>query len=304
MISRRPHGVPRPHLVRLAALSGLVAALGVALGAGCASKKGIPPEMWTWDGDFPPHRVVANVYFVGRKNLGIFLITDPAGHVLIDSGFEASVPAVQASVEKLGFRFQDIKYLLASHAHVDHVQGHARVRQLTGARVLVSEPDAPFVRAGGRGDTYFQDRYLWTACPVDGIVHEGDQVQIGGTRLTARLTPGHTPGATTWTMKVNEGGQPLDVVFFPSGNVLPGTKLIGNPAYPQIASDFERSFATWKALPCDVFLGAHGVFYGLDRKFRQHQAGANPNPFIDRPGFLKTVGEMEKTFRAKLEGQQ
>jgi metallo-beta-lactamase class B len=218
------------------------------------------------------------------------------------------VPALKRSVEQLGFRFEDIKYLLASHAHVDHVQGHARVRELSGAKVLVSEADAPFVRSGGQGDTYFGDRYLWRACPVDGVVKDGDEVRVGATTLVARLTPGHTPGATTWTMKVREPGQPqgqeLDVVFFPSGNVLPGTKLIGNPAYPNIAADFDRSFATWRTMPCDVFLGAHSVFYGLDKKYPASRDGSAPNPFIDEAGFRKTAGDMEKTFRAKLESQQ
>jgi metallo-beta-lactamase class B len=279
--------------------------LGIAL-AGCAHKPGVPLEMLTWDRDFPPHQVAGNVYFVGRKNVGIFLITSPAGHILLDSGFEASVPAVKASVEQLGFKFQDIKYLLASHAHVDHVQGHARVRQLTRAKVLASEKDAPYIASGGKHDTYFEDRYLWTPCPVDQIVKDGDSVELGGTRLVAHLTPGHTPGATTWTMKVTEAGKTLDVVFFPSGNVLPGTHLVGNQAYPDIARDFDRSFAAWKGLPCDIFLGAHGVFYDLDRKYKRAQKrdGETPNPFIDTEGFRHTVAEMEKTFRSRLESQQ
>jgi metallo-beta-lactamase class B len=285
-------------------------ALAIALGllgsalAGCARKPGVPLEMLTWDRDFPPHRVAGNVYFVGRKNVGIFLITSPEGHILLDSGFEASVPAVQASVEQLGFRFQDIKYLLASHAHIDHVQGHARVRQLTGARVLASERDAPFIRSGGQDDPAFGNRYRWAPCPVDQIVRDGDTVAIGGTVLTARLTPGHTPGATTWTMRVNDGGKTLQVVFFPSAIVLPGSRLVGNDAYPSIAADFAGSFATWKALPCDVFLGAHGAFYKLDRKYpRLAQAGGG-NPFIDPEGFRQTIGEMESSFRAQLESQQ
>jgi metallo-beta-lactamase class B len=277
--------------------------LGIAL-AGCVRKPGVPLEMAIWDRDFPPHRVAGNVHFVGRNNLGIFLVTTPAGHVLIDSGFEASVPAVQASVERLGFHFRDIKYLLASHAHIDHVQGHARVRQLTGARVLASEPDAPFIRTGGQDDPVFGNRYRWAPCPVDQIVRDGDTLAIGGTVLTARLTPGHTPGATTWTMKVTEGGRALDVVFFPSANVLPGTRLVGNTAYPRIAADFDHSFATWRAMPCDVFLGAHGVFYDLGHKYNRLEAGESPNPFVDPAGFRKTVADQEATFRARLAAQQ
>jgi metallo-beta-lactamase class B len=292
----------------LAGITVILAGILAGLLLGCAGKPGVPPEMSVWDVDFPPHKVIGNVHFVGRKNIGIFLITTAEGHVLIDSGFEASVPDIKASVEKLGFRFEDIKYLLASHAHVDHVQGHARVRQLTGAKVLASEPDAPFIASGGKDDTYFENRYRWTACPVDKIVGDGDKVEIGGTTLTARLTPGHTPGATTWTMDVEDGGQRQAVVFFPSGNILPGTKLVGNARYPHIADDLQRSFAVWKALRCDVFLGAHGVFYDLGRKHRQLVNGApapgKPNPFIDREGLPRVVGDLETRFQALLDDQR
>jgi metallo-beta-lactamase class B len=269
----------------------------------CAGKQGVPPEMSVWDGDFEPHTVIGNVHFVGRKNLGIFLVTTPAGHILLDSGFEASVPEVQASVEKLGFRWQDIKILLSSHAHVDHVQGHARVRASTGARVYASERDAPFITSGGKDDPYFEDRYRWTPCPVDHVVRDGERVELGGTTLIAHLTPGHTPGATTWTTTVAEGGKSYAVLFFPSANVLPGTRLVGNARYPEIAADFQRSFATWRALPCDVLLGAHGVFYDLDRKHRRLRRGERPNPFIDPEGYRRLVDEGEKTFRALLESQ-
>jgi metallo-beta-lactamase class B len=276
--------------------------LGIAL-AGCVRKPGVPLEMLTWDRDFPAHQVAGNIYFVGRKNVGIFLITSPQGHILLDSGFEASVPAVQASVERLGFRFQDIKYLLASHAHIDHVQGHARVRALTGARVLASEQDAPFIRSGGQDDPNFGNRYRWAPCPIDQVVRDGDTVTLGDIVMTAHLTPGHTPGATTWTTRVREGGRDLRVVFFPSGNVLPGTRLVGNTAYPTIAGDFARSFAVWKALPCDVFLAAHGAFYGLDAKYPRLAQGGE-NPFIDPAGFRQTIADLEARFRAVLESQQ
>jgi metallo-beta-lactamase class B len=247
--------------------------------------------------------VAGNVYFVGRKNLGIFLITTPAGHILVDSGFESSLPALRASIEKLGFRFSDIRYLLATHAHVDHVQGHAAVRAATGAQVIASAPDAPFITSGGQDDPYFGNHYRWSPCPVDRVIHDGDTVELGGTTLVARLTPGHTPGATTWTTTVEEGGVKFAVVIFPSANILPRTKLVGNERYPGIARDFERSFAIWRSLPCDVFLGAHSVFYDLDHKYERLKAGDAGNPFVDPAGFRATIAEAEKSFRAQLASQ-
>src|SRR5262249_19707763 len=153
-----------------------------------------------------PFRVAGNVHFVGTGHMGIFLITTPGGHILLDSGFEANVPSLQRSVETLGFRIADIKILLASHAHIDHVQGHALVRRLTGARVLASAQDAPVIATGGKGEWAYGDRYAWAPCPVDGIVADGDRVELGGTVLVARLTPGHSKGATTWTTTVDDGG--------------------------------------------------------------------------------------------------
>jgi metallo-beta-lactamase class B len=281
-------------------------ALAVAAGAlllGCPSRGGVPLEMWTWDRPFEPHRVAGNVYFVGRKNLGIFLVTTPAGHILVDSGFEPSLPALRASVERLGFAFTDIRYLLSTHAHVDHVQAHAAVRAATGAKVLVSEADAPYVATGGQDDPTFENRYRWTPCPVDRVIHDGDAVELGGTKLVAHLTPGHTPGATTWTTTVEEGGVTRAVVIFPSANILPGTKLVGNARYPGIAADFERSFTRWRSLPCDVFLGAHGDFYNLDRKYERLKAGDAGNPFVDPEGYRATVADAEKRFRALLASQ-
>lgn len=272
----------------------------------CAGLHGVPPEMWTWNRPFPPHRVAGNLYFVGHSDLAIFLVRTPAGHVLIDSGFEESVPRLANNVRALGLRFEDIKILLTTHAHIDHVQGHAAVRRLTGARVLVSKADAPVVASGGRGDYLYEGTYAWPPCPVDGLVEDGDRVELGGVVLTAHLTPGHTRGATTWTLRVareNNPGRPLDVVIFPSANVNPGTRLVGNKEYPSIADDYAKSFGVWRALPCDVFLGSHGSFYGLAAKHDATLAGRS-DAFVDPEGFRRLVAEQEARFKAILESQR
>src|SRR5512146_2482943 len=193
---------------------------------------------------FPAHHVVANVYFVGSKGLGIYLVTTPRGHILINAGVEDSVPLIRESVEKLGFRFTDIKVLLISHAHFDHDAGAADIKRLTGAKYFVMDGDVPVVESGGKKDFFYGNRpgLRYPPAMVDRILHDGDTVRLGDTVLTAHLTPGHTKGCTTWTMRVKEKGRALDVVIVGSPNVNPGYRLAKNSSYPGIASDYERTF--------------------------------------------------------------
>jgi metallo-beta-lactamase class B len=260
--------------------------------------------MRRWNRAFPPYRVIGDIYYVGTGDIALFLLKTSAGLVLIDSGFEASVPRLRENIEALGFRYGEIKLVLTSHAHIDHVQAHALVRRQTGAQVVVSTLDAPFVESGGKGEPVFDGVYSWTPCPVDRRVNDGEAVTLGDTTLVAHLTPGHTPGATTWTTKVEHAGKQLDVLFFPSANVNPGVKLIGNARYPQIAADFERSFAQWKALPCQVFLADHGDFYDMRDKYDRLQASSGENPFIDPEGYRRFIAEAEARFREKLASER
>lgn len=282
-------------LSRLAVLS----VAGLALAA-CSGMAGVPREMRSWNRAFPPYRIIGNVYYVGSNAIAQYLITTPQGHILLDSGFEASVPRLADNVRALGFRFEDVKILLASHAHIDHVQAHARVRAATGAQVVVSAPDAPVVANGGKGEPVFDGVYAWTPCPVDRVIADGDRVTLGGTTLVAHLTPGHTRGATTWTMQIADGGRTLEVLFFPSANVNPGVRLTDNRRYPEIADDFRRSFAIWKSLSCDVLLGAHGAFYDMQTKRERQADRATPNPFIDPEGYRRLIAEAEQRVEEQL----
>ncbi len=282
------------------AVSALALALSLAASTGCGRQQsGVPGFMRPWNRPSEPFRVVGNVYSVGTSGVGVYLITTPAGHILLDSAFEASVPMIAENIRRLGFQPADVELLLASHGHIDHVGGHARMRELTGARVLISAPDARLLREGGRNDFAYGDTLAFRPCPPDGLVADGQKVELGGTTLVAHLTPGHTEGATTWTMQVEEEGRPLQVLFFPSGNVSPGARLKNNEKYPTIAADFERSFARWKDLPCDVFLGAHTIFFDLAGKRARQKPGA-PNPFIDPEGYRRTLADQEQKFRALL----
>ncbi len=257
-----------------------------------------------WTNPFPPYRIIGNIYYVGSQGLAVYLIATPQGNILINSNLEKSVPMIRESVEKLGFKFTDTKILLISHAHWDHCSGSAAIKELTGAKYMVMDADVPEIEAGGKGNFQYGDvaasRYQPTK--VDRILHDGDEVKLGGTVLVAHLTPGHTKGTTTWTMKVADGGKTYNVVIVGSPNVNAGYKLVNNALYPQIASDYERMFRVLKSLPCDVFLGAHGNYYGMEAKYARIKDG-QPNPFIDPEGYKAYIDEREQTFRAELAKQ-
>jgi metallo-beta-lactamase class B len=259
----------------------------------------------SWTEPFPAHRVAGNLYYVGSKGLASYLITTPDGHILINSSLESSVPLIRSSVEKLGFKFSDVKILLISHAHWDHCAGSAKFKELTGAKYMVMAQDAPEIEAGGKGNFHYgnDQSTLYQPVKIDRVLHDGDQVKLGGSVLTAHLTPGHTKGCTTWTMKVRDGGKDLDAVIVGSPNVNTGYKLLGNALYPGIASDFERTFAVLKSLHCDLFLGAHGEYYGMEKKFAMVKPDA-ANPFIDPSGYSAYVSDREQAFRKELERQK
>jgi len=262
----------------------------------------ISPE---WKEPFPPHRIIGNVYYVGSKGLASYLITTPQGHILINSNLESSVLQIKESIDKLGFKFSDVKILLISHAHWDHDAGSTRIKQLTGAKYMVMEGDVPVVESGGKADFQYGNvpSNLYPPAKVDRVLHDGDEVKLGDTVLVAHLTPGHTKGCTTWTLKAQENGKSYDVVIVGSPNVNPGYKLLNNTAYPQIAQDYERMFRVLKSLPCDVFLGAHGAYYGMEEKFAQLKQGG-ANPFIDPDGYRKFVTDKDQEFRAELKKQE
>jgi metallo-beta-lactamase class B len=258
-----------------------------------------------WTEPFPPFRIAGNLYYVGSKGLANYLVTTAQGHILINSDLETNVPLIQASVEKLGFQFIDIKILLISHAHWDHSAGSAAVKALTGAKYMVMDADVSVVESGGKTDFQYGNvpASHYPPTKVDRVLHDGDEVKLGGAVLVAHLTPGHTKGCTTWTMKVQEAGRTCNVVIIGSPNVNPGYQLVNNAAYPQIATDYERMFRVLKSLPCDIFLGAHGDYFELETKYpRLTESGSSP--FIDPEGYKKYVAEKEQAFRAELVKQR
>lgn len=242
---------------------------------------------------FPPHKVIGNVYFVGSQTLASFLIVTPQGNILINSCYEETVPVIRSSVEQLGFKFTDIKILLGSHAHADHMQGDAMVKELTGARVMAMEQDVPALTKITPGNKPH---------PIDRVLHDGDDVKLGDTVLIAHLTPGHTRGCTTWTMKAAEQGKMYDVVIVGSVGVNPNYQLVNNKEVPGIADEYIRSFKILRSLHCDVPLGSHPGMYDLAGKYPK--LGKGPNPFIDPEGYKREIDLEEQVFNGRLELQK
>jgi metallo-beta-lactamase class B len=257
-----------------------------------------------WTKPFPPFRIAGNLYYVGSEDLASYLIVTPHGDILINSNLESSPPLIQKSVEALGFHLSDIKILLISHAHYDHCAGSAAIKRVTGAKYYVMAQDVSVVESGGQTDfQYGSDKsFLFPPTHVDHVLHDGDKVSLGGTILTAHLTAGHTRGTTTWTLDETESGRLLHVVIVGSPNVNPGYKLVGNAEYPQIADDYRRGFQVLNALPCDIFLGAHGGYFDLQAKYDRWKSGDH-NAFIDPAGYKNYIADREQAFESELKKQ-
>jgi metallo-beta-lactamase class B len=283
----------RMHLMKLAALA--ASPFAEPLAAQTAEELfhrniGSPDQ---FNKQFPPHKVIGNIYYVGSESLASFLVVTPQGNILINSCFEATVPVIRTSVEQLSFKFTDIKILLGSHAHADHMEGDALVKQLTGAQVMAMAEDVPALTKIKPGDKPH---------PLDKTLHDNDQVTLGGTTLVAHLTAGHTRGCTTWTTQAQENGKSYDVVIIGSVGVNPGFKLVNNTEVPNMADEYRRSFKVLRSLACDVPLGSHPAMYNMAAKYPK--IGKGPNPFIDPAGYKHEVDIGEHAFLEELDKQK
>lgn len=289
---------------RLRSLSGIVGVFGLAATSVVAQP---PDEALTQEEmfrrnvgsreeqvtPFSPHKIVGNLYYVGSYSLSAFLVATPDGHILINTNWERAVDGLKSSVEALGFAFDDIEVILGSHAHGDHMEGDALVAQMTGARVMAMAADVPALERMRPGDKPH---------PIDRVLHDGATVTLGGTTLTARLTPGHTKGCTTWTMRIEEDGDVHDVAIIGSMGSNPNFQFVNNPDNPTIADEFKQGFRVLRSLSPDVPLGSHPAMYGMAEKYER--IGNGPNPFIDPAGYREEVDAVETLFRAVLERQE
>ncbi len=256
---------------------------------------------------FAPFKVAGNLYFVGGKEHAHFLVTTSQGHILINTGYPtpASVAQIRQSVEKLGFKYGDIKTILIGHAHVDHDGGSAQVKAETGAKYMVMEQDVDVVESGGKADFYYNDPgNAYPPTKVDRVLHDGDEVKLGDAVLVAHLTPGHTKGCTTYTMKVQDAGKTYNVVIVGSLSVNPTYHLLDKPSYPGIVEDFERAFRVMKYLPADIWVAPHGDVFDMEAKYAKLQQQGAGNPFIDPAGYIRFVARAERVFRDQLAKEQ
>lgn len=254
-----------------------------------------------WRQPFPAFKLIGNVYWVGTYDLSTYLITTDAGHILINTGFVETVPEIEKGVEQLGFDLDDVEILTATHGHFDHVAGLAELKRLTGARLMMSEADAALLEDGGKSDFRFGDDPGTNFEPVqvDRRLKDQDTIALGGVTVTAHHHPGHTKGATSFTLTVREGGRDYRVVIANMGSINPGVTVSGMPKYPTIGEDYARTFAAQKALPVDVFLASHASQFGMHAKYELGDA-YDPERFVDPEGYRAAVERLETIYREQL----
>ena len=256
----------------------------------------------SWTAPQKPFRIYGNTWYVGPHGLGVFLITAPTGDVLIDGGVPGDAALIEANIRNLSINLRDIKWILISHAHCDHAGGIAQLAHDTGAQVIASAADTSLLTRGGHDDPEYGDRFLFPPVHVTRKVTDGESLRLGDLMLTARLTPGHTKGNTTWTWTSCEGKRCLHMVDVGSLSA-PDYKLIGNPKYPGIVKDFEYSFAMVAALPCDIPLAPHpGMVLFWERVAKREQGDADA--LIDPTGCRAYAKYARESFEAQLAKQR
>jgi metallo-beta-lactamase class B len=252
-----------------------------------------------------PFKIAQDLYYVGASDYASYLIVTRAGMIVIDGGDAATGVQVLKNIRTLGFDPKQVKILLNSHGHFDHAGGLAQIKRETGAKLLVSAPDAALIARGGKGDMLFGDRYPYEPVKADGLLKDGQKVALGGVTLTAHLTAGHTRGCTTWTFPVVDAGLRRNVrqaLVHCSSSVLPGYRLVGKETYPGQRADYEKSFRFWRSAPCEIFLASHAQFFRMEEKLGE--LVMDGNRFYDPEGCKAYFAKSEAAFRAELARQQ
>jgi metallo-beta-lactamase class B len=256
-----------------------------------------------WKRPFAPHRIVGNVYYVGGWDLASFLIVSPNGHALINTGIAGLGATIAKSIAELGFKVQDVHWLLTTQAHNDHVEGMAEMKRLTGARMLATAPDAVTLEDGGKSDFHFGSDYWYPPVKVDQRIADGEVLNLGGVAITVHVHAGHTKGSASYSLTVHEGNRDYRVLIANIGSINPGVRLVGNAKYPEIADDYARTFERQKQLPCDVFLASHAGQYGLHEKYTPGMP-YSPDRFVDPEGYRKAVAGAEAAYRKQLAAER
>lgn len=273
--------------------------IAVALAAAATGAHALPHD----NDPVAPFRIGEGLYYVGASDITSFLLKTRDGLILIDGGYESTAPRILANIRALGFDPRQVKILLSTHAHLDHAGGLAQLKRETGATLYASKLDGELMARGGKGDFGLGDAYGYPPVKPDRILADGQRVSLGGWSLTAHLTPGHTRGCTTWTFPVTVAGKARQAMVLCSNSVLPMYRLAGAQSYPGIAADYEKSYAVWRSLPCDVFLASHGMFFNLKAKRAALEAG-KADAFVDPAGCRTFFDKAYAGFEAELRRQQ
>ena len=267
---------------------------------GTSAQAALTPQQVEANRPVRPFNIMGDIYYVGASDITSFLISTPGGLILLDGGYAETAPRIERNIVALGFELSSVKILLNGHAHPDHAGGLAALKRDTGAQLYAMDAEVVPLEHNGQGTFYRGDRKLFESIHVDHILHDGDTVTLGGVTLMARLTPGHTPGCTTWTMKVAAGGKSYDAAFMCQLTLRADQSLMHDPSYPHIAQDYEHTFTVLGAMPCQVFLGEHGYMFDLEGKMARLAAHPAANPFIDPQGCRRFVGKSQSEFEAAL----
>jgi metallo-beta-lactamase class B len=263
------------------------------------------PSDPNWTKSFPPFRIIGNIYWVGSYDLSTYLITTPAGHILINTGVGDTAQQIRANVEALGFKLADVKILTATHGHFDHVAGMADLKRMTGATLVVSAGDRELLESGGKADFRFGDTLSARFEPVavDRTFRDLEKISLGGTELTAHLHAGHTKGATSFTLNVQEAGKIYRVIIANMGSINPGVTVSWMPKFPGISQAYARTFRAQKELKIDVWLASHASQFGLHDKYKPGDP-YNPDRFVDPAGYLAAVERLQKAYLDQLAREQ
>jgi metallo-beta-lactamase class B len=274
-------------------------AVALAAAAFSLSARALPHD----NDPIPPFKIGENLYYVGASDITSFLFVSKAGMILLDGGYDTTAPQILANIRTLGFDPRQVKLLISTHAHLDHAGGFAQLKRETGAPLLASQLDGALMARGGKGDFGLGDMAPYPPVTPDRTVVDGQKVSLGGWTLTAHLTPGHTRGCTTWTFPVTVAGMVRQGLVLCSNSVLSMYRLAGKESYPGIAADYETSYATWRRLPCEVFLGSHGIFFNMQQK-RAALAAGEADAFVDPAGCKAWFDRGYAAFHSELAKQQ
>jgi metallo-beta-lactamase class B len=263
----------------------------------------LPMNNKDWSAPAEPFRIAGNLYYVGTYDLGCFLIATPKGHILINTGLAESVPMIKKNIEQLGFKYSDIKILLTTQAHFDHVAGMAGIKKQTGAKMWVDAKDAKVLGDGGNSDYYMGGKGpLYLPVKADKLLHDQDSISLGGTKLVLLHHPGHTQGSCSFLVRVKDDKRSYNVLIANIPTILSDTKMTGMPGYPDISKDFAYTLDAMKKLQFDLWVASHASQFDMHEKRKDGDA-YNPDAFADRTLYDKILAEREADY-LKLQASQ